>query len=116
MKSTPTTTKTDKKKAHAPRARRAGLLFPVARVARYMKAGKYCPRIGAAAPVYVTAVLEYVVGEVMELAGKVAQSEGRSRIKPRHIQVGMRNDLEFIKLLGNATIGCGGVMPNFRHE
>ena len=111
-------TATDKKKAPAksPRARRAGLQFPVARVARYMKAGKYAPRIGAAAPVYVAAVLEYVVGEVVELAGKVAQSEGRSRIKPRHIQVGMRNDLEFIKLLGNATIGRGGIMPTVRHD
>ena len=110
-------TPADKKKAQQPpRARRAGLQFPVARIARYMKAGKYAPRIGAVAPVYVAAVLEYVVGEVMELAGKVAQSEGRSRIKPRHIQVGMRNDLEFIKLLGNATIGHGGVMPNVRHD
>lgn len=98
------------------RPKRAGLLFPVARIGRYLKAGKFSPRVGAASSVYMAAVLETVVASVVELAGKVSQSEGKSRIKPRHIQLGARNDVAFIKLLGNVTIGYGGVMPNIQYE
>ena len=63
------------------RARRAGLEFPVARIARYLKHGKFAPRVGSDAPVYMTAVLEYMVAEVMELAGKVAMSEVRRGVQ-----------------------------------
>ena len=40
------------------RSAKAGLQFPVGRVARYLKKGKYADRIGAGAPVYLAAVLE----------------------------------------------------------
>ena len=42
------------------RSAKAGLQFPVGRVARYLKKGKYANRIGAGAPVYLAAVLEYI--------------------------------------------------------
>ena len=34
------------------RSSKAGLQFPVGRIARYLKKGKYATRIGAGAPVY----------------------------------------------------------------
>ena len=34
------------------RSTKAGLQFPVGRIARYLKKGKYATRIGAGAPVY----------------------------------------------------------------
>ena len=34
------------------RSSKAGLQFPVGRIARYLKKGKYASRIGAGAPVY----------------------------------------------------------------
>ena len=34
---------------------KAGLQFPVGRIARYLKKGKYAERIGAGAPVYLAA-------------------------------------------------------------
>eukprot|EP00889_Picochlorum_renovo_P003933 jgi/Picre1/30963/NNA_006322.t1 len=37
---------------------KAGLQFPVGRVARYLKKGRYAERIGAGAPVYLAAVLD----------------------------------------------------------
>ncbi|KAI4320763.1 hypothetical protein MLD38_034208 [Melastoma candidum] len=40
----------------------AGLQFPVGRIARFLKAGKYAERVGARAPVYLAAVLEYLAG------------------------------------------------------
>ena len=39
------------------RSAKAGLQFPVGRVARYLKAGKYATRVGAGAPVYLAAVM-----------------------------------------------------------
>ena len=83
------------KKGSVSRSSKAGLQFPVGRVARYLKAGKYATRVGAGAPVYLAAVLEYLM-----------------RIVPRHIQLAIRNDEELSKLLGMVTIAAGGVLPN----
>ncbi|CAK9882963.1 unnamed protein product [Sphagnum jensenii] len=45
------------------RSTKAGLQFPVGRIARFLKAGKYSTRVGAGAPVYLAAVLEYLAAE-----------------------------------------------------
>jgi histone H3/H4 len=59
---------------------KAGLQFPVGRIARYLKKGKYATRIGAGAPVYLAAVLEYLAAEVLELAGNAARDNKKNRI------------------------------------
>lgn len=46
------------------RSSKAGLQFPVGRIARFLKTGKYAERVGAGAPVYLAAVLEYLAAEV----------------------------------------------------
>eukprot|EP00798_Chlamydomonas_sp_ICE-L_P030566 gene30566-biopygen16409 len=94
------------------RSARAGLQFPVGRVARYLKKGKYAERVGAGAPVYLAAVLEYLCAEVLELAGNAARDNKKTRIIPRHVQLAIRNDEELSKLLGSVTIANGGVLPN----
>ena len=94
------------------RSSKAGLQFPVGRVARFLKKGKYATRVGAGAPVYLAAVLEYLAAEVLELAGNAARDNKKSRIIPRHIQLAIRNDEELSKLLGTVTIAAGGVLPN----
>ena len=78
---------------------KAGIQFPVGRIARYLKKGKYSERIGAGAPVYLAAVLEYLAAEVLELAGNAARDNKKNRIVPRHIQLAIRNDEELSKLL-----------------
>ena len=67
------------------RSAKAGLQFPVGRIARYLKRGRWAERIGAGAPVYLAAVLEYLAAEVLELAGNAAKDNKKSRIVPRHI-------------------------------
>ena len=91
---------------------KAGLQFPVARVGRYLKKGKYATRVGAGAPVYLAAVLEYLCAEILELAGNAAKDNKKSRIVPSHVQLAVRNDEELNKLLGGVTIAGGGVLPN----
>ena len=94
------------------RSTKAGLQFPVGRIARFMKHGRYAERVGAGAPVYMAAVLEYLAAEVLELAGNAARDNKKTRIVPRHIQLAIRNDEELNKLMANTTIANGGVLPN----
>src|SRR5215475_15708589 len=94
------------------RSSRAGLQFPVGRIHRLLRKGNYAERVGAGAPVYLAAILEYLTAEVLELAGNAAKDNKKTRIIPRHIQLAVRNDDELNKLMANATIAEGGVLPH----
>ncbi|CAM8922487.1 hypothetical protein QQ045_023591 [Rhodiola kirilowii] len=94
------------------RSAKAGLQFPVGRIGRYLKVGRYAQRVGRGAPVYLAAVLEYLAAEVLELAGNAARDNKKSRIIPRHVLLAVRNDDELGKLLSGVTIPYGGVLPN----
>jgi histone H2A len=91
---------------------RAGLQFPVSRVNRHLREGRYAKRIGAGSAVYTAAVLEYLTAEILELAGNVTRDSKRARIIPRHIQLAVRSDDELNTLLKDVTIATGGVIPN----
>ena len=94
------------------RSAKAGLTFPVGRVHKYLKRGRYASRIGAGAPVYLTAVMEYMVAEVLELAGNACRDNKLKRVTPRHLVLAVRNDEELNTFLGGVTIAAGGVLPN----
>merc|ERR1711931_536048 len=104
-------TKTGKTKS---RSSRAGLQFPVGRIHRLLRKGNYAERVGAGAPVYLAAVMEYLAAEVLELAGNAARDNKKTRIVPRHLQLAIRNDEELNKLLSGVTIAQGGVLPNIQ--
>ena len=91
---------------------KAGLTFPVGRLGTALKKGRFAKRIGAGAPVYMAAVLEYLTAELLELSGNAAKDNKKTRINPRHIQLAIKNDEELNKFVGTATISAGGVMPN----
>lgn len=52
------------RKKSVTRSVKAGLQFPVGRIGRFLKNGRYAKRVGTGAPVYLAAVLEYLAAEV----------------------------------------------------
>jgi len=106
----------DATKSQQSRSAKAGLQFPVGRIHRLLKKGNYAQRVGAGAPVYLAAVLEYLAAEILELAGNAARDNKKQRIVPRHLQLAIRNDEELNKLLGDVVISQGGVVPHINPE
>lgn len=114
--------KTHGSKKAKSRSSKAGLQFPVGRIARLLETGKYAERVSAGAPVYLAAVLEYLAAEVLELAGDKARRYNKNmrmlsnrpegvewlgitatdinetRIRRRHIKRAVRRDEELRKL------------------
>jgi histone H2A len=97
----------------ASRSAKAGLTFPVGRIARYIKDGNYADRVGGKAAICLATALEYLATEVLELAGKAKNSAKKNmhRITQRHIKLAIGNDAELSELLSSAIIAGGGVLP-----
>jgi histone H2A len=113
VKKTATKTAVDGERSHPKtRSSRAGLQFPVGRLHRFLREGRYGDRVGAGAPVFLAAVLEYLTVEVLELAGNAARDNKKTRISPRHIMLAIRNDEELNQLLSKITIASAGVVPH----
>ncbi|KAH9308356.1 hypothetical protein KI387_036267, partial [Taxus chinensis] len=72
------------------RSSKAGLQFPVGRIARFLKAGKYAERVGAGAPVYLAAVLEYLAAEVRDGGYDQKVNETVSVVAARTTEIGSK--------------------------
>ncbi|CAE7384594.1 HTA1 [Symbiodinium pilosum] len=99
------------KKAPVRTEYKAGICFPVAKVRNLLRESGY-GRVSQDASIYLTGVMEYVVAEILELAGNSAKEHKKQRIIPRNIQLAIRNDEELNKYMANVTIKSGGVIPN----
>merc|ERR1712189_13717 len=73
---------------------KCGLQFPVGRTARLTRAQKCAERQSKEAAIYMTAVLEYLGAEILELSGNAASDNKSKTIIPRHMQLAIRNDEE----------------------
>ena len=88
-------------------SKKAGTMFPVGRLNRMIKQGRYSARTGRSAGVFMAAVLEYVTAELLELAGNICLERKKKLITPKDINIGMRGDEELQKLMANASIAAG---------
>lgn len=90
------------------------LTFSVSRCEHYLRDfGASSLRVGADAPVFLTAVIEYLCAEILELSGNSARDNKRVLIKPRDLFFAVENDEELKSLFEryNIIIHEGGVIP-----
>jgi len=92
------------------RSKRAGVIFPVARIHRLLN--QKVKRTAKLSSVFMAAVGEYLVAEILEIAGNVARKMNRKRIQPRHILFAIRRDEELDVLLKQIVLPAGGVIPH----
>ena len=93
------------------RSAKANLIFPVGRIARMLKTGRYSERVGKGASVFLAAVLEYLVAEILEVSNIMVGKHKKSRIIPRYIFLGMKEDQELSSLFNDTIITSAGVKP-----
>jgi histone H3/H4 len=92
-------------------AEKAGLVFSVSRVLNLATLESTASRKGKSGGVYLTAVVEYICAEILELAGNIARDRKRVRITTRHVKLAILGDEELDKLFKHTAIS-GGVLPN----
>lgn len=64
-----------------------------------------------AAGVYMAAILEYLVGEMIDNGQEQAEAKKKKRITPKHLFDGIAHDLDLKVVLKDVIIPGGGVMP-----
>lgn len=99
--------KKSEKTAPVSRSASAGLTFPVTRVENIMRSLSNVERVSGTAAVYMAAVLEYVIAELLEIAGRVTAESKKMRITPRHIKLAILNDAELSRLFSGVILSGG---------
>jgi histone H2A len=93
-------------------SKRAGLIFPIGRIGSQLRKGRYASRVSKSGATYLTAILEFITAEVLELAAKAVLQRGKGkRITPRALTLAVRHDADLGALLQNVTLSRGGVVP-----
>ncbi|XP_006037736.1 histone H2A-beta, sperm-like [Alligator sinensis] len=98
-------------KAKVSRSSRAGLVFPVGRIDRLLRKGQFADRVGAEAPVYMAAVLQYLTHEIIDSAGEVTKCNKKRWISQQHLQLAIQRNGNLKNLLGGASISQDSVPP-----
>ncbi|NXL63772.1 H2A1A protein, partial [Chordeiles acutipennis] len=96
------------RQSRSSRSSRAGLLFPVSRVDRQLRSGRFAERFGARAPVYLAAVLQWVTRETLDVAGKISKQSKQRRISPSHLQMAVQRSSVLRQLLRGSVPRCHG--------
>lgn len=94
------------KKKSVSKSAKCGLTFPVARINRKLKASGM-KRVGGGAPVYLTAVAEYIVSEVIELSGNLCKDRKRKTISVDDVSSAVRSDPELARLFAGFNVCFG---------
>ncbi len=95
------------KKKIESRSKKAGLTLSVSRIHRDIKDAGVIERIGNGAPVFMAAVIEYVISEIIQLSAENTTEAKRKRIMPEDISLAIRADPELHKLMEGFRIFGG---------
>lgn len=68
------------------RSTRAKLQFLVSCVDRLVRESQFANRLSSATPVFLIGILEYLMANILDLAGKEAGTNRRIRITPEHVR------------------------------
>ena len=88
---------------------KAGLQFSVSRMALFLRGTSRSERVTKQALVYLAAVLEYIVVEILELAGNRALDHKKRRTRTTDIREGIRHDQELKELFYMSHIQIEGI-------
>ncbi|XP_054428213.1 histone H2A-Bbd type 2/3 [Pteronotus mesoamericanus] len=83
---------------------RAELLFSVSHLECLLRERHYALRLNSSAPVFLAAVLQYLIATVLELAGNEAQRNGCRRITPQLVDMAIHNNALLSGFFGSTTI------------
>lgn len=89
------------------KSQKAGLIFPVARVNKYMKTHSGLKRVGGSSPICMTAVIEYIAAEIVEAAGNKTKSASRKTINQEDMLSAVRLDPDLAKLFAGTSVCVG---------
>ena len=87
----------------------ANISFPVARIRTRMRkfmANKTVTKHGA---IFLAAEMEYILAEVVDLAGNMMESDKRKTLQGRHLFKAVQDDAELNNFFGKGLIHEGGV-------
>jgi histone H2A len=82
---------------------RAGITFPVRKFLRKLKK-RTLFKVWIKAAVYTSAVVHYLISEILDLAGTITKRLKRKTHQPNHINNALRCDQELDKLTKNAIL------------
>ena len=85
-----------------------GLILSTARVKRLLKNSRCSERYSKKAIIYLTASLEYIIGELLEVSSMKAQESKKTTISNRHVYLGSRADKE----IHNCVLGNTGYIKD----
>lgn len=85
--------------------------FPVSRVERLLREGGYAQRLSSSTPIFLAGVLEYLTANILDLAGKEALSNNKTRITPEHVQRALGSNQHLSRLLEDTAYSRAHRVP-----
>lgn len=98
------------KKKSSTKGARSGLQFSVSRVDKKLRGAKICKQVSGTTSIFVAGIVEYVVMEILRLAGEQAKGKKSKRILPQNAIDAVRTDPDLARLFaGFAFTGAEDV-------